>query len=113
MFGSMLSGGLSLRLGLDFLGRQLGRSELLPIVADFRNAQCSESLPMSLQLLVLLLALVMEDQDLFRAAFVHDLGSNGCAAAVGLHDLPRFRRDGEHVVCAELNFALGAMLDRL
>src|SRR5947209_3828304 len=114
MFGNMFSDGVvSLRLRLDFSGRQLGRTELLTVVGDLRNTQCSESLPMSLQLLVLLLALEMKNQDLFRTAFVDDLGGNSCAAAVGLHNLSRFSGDGEHVGCAELHFALGPMLDRL
>ena len=52
-----------LRLG-DFLGK-LGSGELLPIKGNFSNPNRGISLTMSAQLLVLLLAFVMEDKNLF------------------------------------------------
>src|ERR1700680_854107 len=56
-----------LRLGLLF--RQLRSLEALAIESDFGNAHSAERLPMSAQLLILLLPFVMKDQDFRTAAF--------------------------------------------
>src|SRR5690242_14630017 len=60
----------SLLLGFGSFLRQGGCGELLPVEGDFGNAHRSERLTMSVQLLVLFLAFVMEDEDLVAAAFL-------------------------------------------
>src|ERR1051326_2579267 len=59
-----------LRLGFFF--RQIGSFEALTAKGDLGNAHGREVLPVPAQLLVLLLALVMGEQDLRAAAFFND-----------------------------------------
>src|SRR5258705_6502006 len=62
------------RLGLlwfRFFFREVGSGEFLPAVGDLGNADRRISLAMSAQLLVLLFAFVMEDQNLRGAALFH------------------------------------------
>src|SRR5580698_2013058 len=84
---------------------QLGSLELLPIECDLDDPHCSVVLPVSAQLLVLFLALVMEDQDLLFAALLHDFAGD-LRAILGHADLAGLGRDCQHV--AEFNLAVGA-----
>src|SRR6516165_5139915 len=63
-------------LRLCFLLGQLGSLERLSAECDLGDAHCGEGLPMSAHLLVLLLALVMEDQDFRRAALLDHLADH-------------------------------------
>src|SRR5437868_4041932 len=58
---------------------------------------------MSLELLVLLLALEVEDQDLVAAAFLHHTANNA-GAALRLHDGAGLSRDRQHI--REFNIAV-------
>src|SRR5581483_4445399 len=51
--------------------------ELFAVNVDFGDLERSEALAMALELLVLLLALVVEDQDFLAAAFAEDLSGDG------------------------------------
>src|ERR1700722_16983108 len=73
-----------LRLG-NFFG-QFGGGELLPVKCDFCNPHRRIALTMSPQLLVLLLAFVVEDQDLFLAALLDHFSSHK-RPGLGLADL--------------------------
>src|SRR5260221_88612 len=66
---------------LRFAGRQVRSGEALAVECDLSNSYRGKRLPMSINLLVLLLALEMEDQNLVRAAAFHDLAADHCACA--------------------------------
>src|SRR5580704_6326560 len=100
---SRLSRSRLLHLRRPFL--QLGCLELLPIKSDLDNPHRGKVLPMPAQLLILLLAFVMEDQDLFLAALLHDFTGH-LRARLGHANLARLGRDRQHV--AEFNLAVGA-----
>src|SRR6202158_5641117 len=53
--------------------RKLGRFKRLPIKSDLGDADRGIVLPVSAQLLVLLLAFVVEDQDLLAASLLYNL----------------------------------------
>src|SRR5580693_7597839 len=63
-------------LHLGFFLRQLGSLEALPVKSNLGDAHRGIGLPVSTQLLVLLLALVMEDQNLGAATFLDQLPDN-------------------------------------
>src|SRR5580704_4786491 len=100
---SRLSRSRLLHLRRPFL--QLGCLELLPIKSDLDNPHRGKVLPMPAQLLILLLAFVMEDQDLFLAALLHDFTGH-LRARLGHANLARLGRDRQHV--AEFDLAVGA-----
>ena len=111
---AFFAGAFGLRLGasaastffsLGFFLGQLGRRELLPVKRDLGDAHGGESLPMSAQLLVLLLALVVEDQNLRAATLLHDFAGHE-RIRTGLANLPAARRNRQHVV--EFDLAVGA-----
>ena len=66
---------------------------------------------MSLHLLVLLLALELEDEDLVAAAFADDGGENLGSGEVGL-ELTLFCADGENVGELELAVFVGGRRER-
>src|SRR5216683_8323217 len=70
--------------------------EALAVGQDLVDFDLNEVLPVALHLLVLLLALELEDQDLLAAAFANDGGEYLCAGQVGLK-LALFAADGEDV----------------
>src|SRR5215471_8658902 len=88
-----------------FLGK-LGGLEGLAVEGDLGDADGAEVLAVSAELLVLLFAFVMEDEDLGAASLLDDLAGHARFAA-GAHDAARFRRDGEHI--AELDLAVGSI----
>src|SRR5579872_2520825 len=90
-------------LRLGFFLRQIGSFEALSAKGDLGNAHGREVLPVPAQLLVLLLALVMEDQDLRAAAFFNDLADH--ARTRSIVDLAFFARNCEH---GKLHQAIGA-----
>src|ERR1700680_4846281 len=92
-------------LGLCLSLRLLRGPEALPVEGDFRDAHRGVGLAMSAQLLVLLLALVMKDQNLGRAALFHHL-ANYASLGLRFPDLARFPRHCEHV--GEFDWAFGA-----
>src|SRR5580658_1915295 len=63
-------------LHLGLLLHQLRSLEALPVKSNLSDAHGSVGLPMSAQLLVLLLALVVENQNLRATAFFHQLADN-------------------------------------
>jgi hypothetical protein len=65
---------------------------------------------MSAQLLVLLLALVVEDEDLIGSAFSHNLAAHSCFR-LWFADLSVATRERENFI--ETNFAVGAVADLL
>src|SRR5437879_5048146 len=101
-FGLVL--GLERRRGLLCLGRlglfrlRLVRGlEMLAVEGDLGDAHRGEGLAMSSELLVLLLALVVEDQHFIGAAFFnHAAGDASFAAGAG--DLAIASAHGQHVV---------------
>ena len=95
-------GPFSLRLFL----RKLGSLELCPSKAISVMRTAVYVLPVSAQLLVLLLAFVVEDQNLGAASLFDDLADH---ARFGLrtHQSARRRRDGQHV--AEFDFTVCAV----
>jgi hypothetical protein len=85
-----------------FLGK-VGGLEALPAKSDFGDADGSEVLTMSTKLLVLLFALVMEDQDLGAASLFDDLADY---AGIGLiSDLTFFAGNGDY---GELDLSVGS-----
>src|ERR1700757_4679548 len=90
-------------LRLGFLLRQFGSFEALSVESDLRNPHRGKRLPMPTQLLVLLLAFVMEDEDLRGAAFSDHFADH---PGIGLiADLAFFARNGDH---GELHLPVGA-----
>ena len=85
VFTSAVSAGCLLHLRL--LLRKLGRLELLPVESDLGDADGGVVLAMSAQLLVLLLALVMENED-FRAAALLRRFRRSRARRIADGDLP-------------------------
>src|SRR5580693_5114455 len=63
-------------LYLRLLLRQLGSFEALPIKSNLSNTHRGVGLPVSAQLLVLLLALVVENQNLRAASLFHQLADH-------------------------------------
>src|SRR5947207_3123408 len=92
-----------LRLRLLYRGLQFGSGELLPVESDLGDAHLGKGLAVSLKLLVLLLALVVEDQDLVVAALFEHLAADPGAIALGATDLALFGADGQHI--GELHLA--------
>src|ERR1700730_11215410 len=83
-------------LDLRFFLGQFGSLEALSAESDFRDADRGVRLPMSSQLLVLLLAFVVEHEDLCAAAFFDYVAHDTCIGL--LTDLSRFagnRQNGE------------------
>src|SRR5205085_4172484 len=70
--------------------------QFLSIDRDFGDAHCGEALPMSTELLVLLLAFVVKNQDLITAALLHHL-TNHQRLRLRTADLSRFSGDREHI----------------
>src|ERR1700722_12383056 len=79
--------------------------ELLAVECDLDNPHRGKVLPMPAQLLILLLALVMEDQDLLLAALLDNF-SGHLRSGFRHANLAGLGRDRQHV--AELNFAVAA-----
>src|ERR1700733_277611 len=92
-----------LRLRLLFLER--GSLEALPVKCNLSNAHGSVGLPVSAQLLILLLALVMENQNLRSASFFHQL-ANDSRACLRLADLAFSTRHCQYL--GKLHLAIGA-----
>src|SRR5215831_15791778 len=94
-------------LGMSFsfacVCRQIRSSELLTVKGDLSDAHRRKRLAMSKDLLVLLLAFEVEDQDLVRASRIHYFAAYHRSLAGA--DVTFLAGNGEHVV--ELNrFAL-------
>src|SRR5207302_1655742 len=87
-----------LRLGCHF-----GSGELLSVERNFGDADGGEALAMSLQLLVLFLALEVEDENLIAATFFHNAADH-TGAALRFSDGPRFPGDCQYV--GELDIAV-------
>src|SRR5579864_1484711 len=86
-----------------FFLRKLRRSELLAIESDLSDSHRAERLPMSSQLLVLLLPLVVEDDNFLAAAFAENFaGHQGTRSRT--RNLPFAGRDCQHV--AKFNLAV-------
>ena len=77
--------------------------EGLAVDEDLVDSDLNEVLAVSLHLLVLLLALELEDEDLIAAAFADDGGQNLGSVEIGL-EFALFGADGEDV--GELEFAV-------
>src|SRR6202023_522013 len=77
-------------------GRQVRSGEALAIESNFRNSYRGKGLAMSINLLVLLFALEVEDQNLVSLAAFHYLGSYYSASA--RTDGAFLARDGQNVV---------------
>src|SRR5208283_5492201 len=92
-------------LRLGYLFGKLGRGELLPIKRNFGNPNRGISLTMAAQLLILLLAFVMEDENLFLAALLDQFAGHQ-RSGLRLADLAIARRNRKHI--AELDVAVGA-----
>src|SRR5579862_3344515 len=91
-------------LRLRFLLGKVGSFEALSANGDLGDAHGGEGLAMAAQFLVLLLALVVEDQDFRTAALLDDLADY---ARVGLlADLTGLAGYGQHI--GELHLAIGA-----
>src|SRR5262249_41030922 len=73
--------GFAFRLGLHLTRRHVRRAELLAVKFDFRDAHCGKRLAMAENLLVLLFALEVEDQDLVTASGFHDFAAHYRALA--------------------------------
>src|SRR5216683_5973745 len=82
---------------------QLRRFERLPIKCNLGDADCSIVLPVSTELLVLLLALVVEDQYLLAASLLDDLAGYERSRPRRQH-AARLGRNRQHV--AELDPAI-------
>ena len=109
-FASAL-GASSTSTGLTFFGfgfflREVGGGEFLAVVGDLGDADRGVSLAMSAQLLVLLLALVVEDQNFCAAALLHDFAGHQRRWIPGLPIWP-LAGDGQHV--AKLDLPVGAV----
>src|SRR4029077_761866 len=89
-----------------FFFRKLGGGEFLAVERDLGDAHGSVSLAMSAQLLILLLALVMEDQNLRGAALLHDFTGHE-RSGLGAADLAGLAGDSQHLV--EFYFPVGAV----
>src|SRR5579864_5576677 len=109
---------MSLRLGPDLfrlyrrhrlrLGHLLGKirsRELLTVKRNFCNPHRRIALTMSAQLLVLLLAFVMEDEDFLLAALLDHVAGHQ-RSGLRLADPAIARRNRQHI--AELNATVGA-----
>src|SRR5207248_7304220 len=97
-----LRGGIERASFLRLARRQVRRGEALPVEADLADAYRRERLAMPAQLLVLLLALVMEDQDLVAPALFHD-GADHTRPGFRTANLAFAAADRQHV--AKLNHA--------
>src|SRR5580700_11168147 len=92
---------LRLRLFL----RQRGSLEALPVKRDLGNADGSVGLPVAAQLLVLFLALVMENQNLRAASFFYEFADDS-RSRLWLADLPFSARHRQYF--GKLHLAVGA-----
>src|SRR6267143_3564709 len=81
---------------------QLRRFERLPIKCNLGDADCSIVLPVSTELLVLLLALVVEDQYLLAASLLDDLAGYERSRPRGQH-AARLGRNRQHVTELDLS----------
>src|SRR5215469_9193395 len=81
-------------LGLRFLLRKFRGFKALSAKRDLPDAHGRVRLPMPAQLLVLFLALVVEDQDLCAAPFFHHFAHHARVRLIA--DLPFFARHGHH-----------------
>src|SRR5438067_5254591 len=102
--------GFSCLLRLCFFFRQLGSAEGLPVVSNFRYAHGRKRLAVSAQLLVLLLALVVEHQNFIGTALLKDLPANA-GSRLRLGDLTIFALDRTYFI--ESNVSVGAVADFL
>src|SRR5271155_1081793 len=94
--------------GLLYLGlllRQLGSLEALPVKGDLGNAHCGVRLPVSAQLFVLLLAFVVENQNLRAASLFHEFADHP-RSCLRLPDLAFATRHSQYF--RELHLAIGA-----
>jgi len=92
-------------LYLCFFLWQIRRSELLSVERDLCNAHRGEGLSVAAQLLVLLFALVVEDQDFFGASLAHNLAGD-MRVGLGAGDLALLTGNCQHV--AEINLSVGS-----
>src|SRR5208337_2474438 len=90
---------------LGLLFRQLRSFEALPVKSDLGDAHRGIGLPVSAQFLVLLLALVMENQNLRAAAFFHQFADHP-RARLRLADLTFSTRHSQNL--RELHLAVSA-----
>src|SRR5580704_779058 len=90
-------------LHLGFLFRKLRRLETLPIECNLGDAHRGERLSMSTQLLVLFLALVMEDENFLGASLLDDLAAH---VRAGLRQANLTIAAGNRQHIAELDFAV-------
>src|SRR5215471_15760233 len=95
-------------LWLRFAGGKLGRRELLPVEGDFGDAHRGKWLAMSKDLLVLLLAFEVEDQNLVATPRVHHFAAYDRALA--RTDMPLLSGDGQHIVELDDVAVLGGQL---
>src|SRR5579863_1245521 len=100
---SALSRGCRLRLG--YFLRKLRSGELPAVKSDFGDAYRGKLLTMAAQFFVLLLAFVVEDQDLLFTSLLDDFTYHACSG-LRFADLAGFRRNRQHV--AEFDLAVGA-----
>src|ERR1700681_1579489 len=75
---------------------QLRRFERLPIVSNLGDADSGVVLPVPTQLLVLFLALVMEDKNFVSASLLDNLAGHECLRSRG-RNVTRLSRNCEHV----------------
>src|SRR5581483_2757614 len=83
--------------GFRLLPRKLGRAEGLAVEGDLGYPHGCKRLPVPTKFLVLLLALVMEDQNFVVPAFFDHLAADA-SFRLRLSDLPVAARHGQHVV---------------
>src|SRR5581483_6636097 len=108
--GSCRSSLSCLRCCLLFrLGFSLGKlrsGEALSVERDLGNPHCGERLPVAAQLLVLLLALVVEHEDLIATSLLDNFAYHA-SFRLRLADLPRFTRHRQHI--AKLHLLVAAV----
>src|SRR5260370_5330583 len=92
-------------LHLRLLLFQLRGLKALPVKSNLRDAHSAERLPVPAQLLILLLALVVENQNLRSAAFFHEFADDP-RSRFWLSDLTFSTRHSQYL--RELHLAIGA-----
>src|ERR1700694_142399 len=92
-------------LGLHFFLWQIRGSKLLSVEGNFSDAHGGETLPMTAQLLILLFAFVVEDQDFFGASLAHNFAGD-MRVGLGARDLALLTGNRQHV--AKINLTVGA-----
>src|SRR4051812_44806504 len=88
----------------------IGGGELLPVERDLGDAHGGKGLAVSRELLVLLFALEVEDEDLVRAA-LFDRAADHARTRLRTADLALLPADGEHVGELDLPVRGGGFLD--